>query len=247
MKRNRILFNIFLLLSCLSACHESGQQASADGSLQLPDNKIWAHRVNDTASAREKEKQFNGMELDIVYSPYQNKLFVCHNEEDTVNGLTLDQWFAALKNPKKNGYWLDVKNLNYYTADGIATLVQETLDNYQIADQAFLESSSEKALKIVKEHGLHTSLWVDNFHWSSIDTADWGDKVSQQVRFAQPDALSCEYRMFGALTEYFSDQRIFLWHTPATLNEENAKITRELCQHPSVRVVLVDYDHPIPY
>lgn len=243
----RNIFYIFFSLSCLCSCHGQNQPANTEGILRLPEKKIWAHRVNDTTTAKVKEQLFSGLEMDIVYSSYQNKLFVCHNEEDTVNNLTLNQWFSALKEPKKNGYWLDIKNLNYYTADAIVMLVREVLEKYDIVDQAFLESSSEKAIKKVKELGLHTSLWVDNFHWSNIDTVDWVNKVTKQIQVSHPDALSCEYRMFEALTEHFPDQFIFLWHTPAALNEENANLTRRLCKHPSVKIVLVDYDHPITY
>jgi len=98
----------------------------------------------------------------------------------------------------------------------------------------------------VKNHGLHTSLWVDNFYWTTIDTASWVEKINGQIQIANPDGLSCEYRMFGALTEWFPDKNIFLWHTPAELTPENAALTRTFCLHPSVKIVLVDYDEPIP-
>lgn len=246
MKRNHFILGMFLVLT-LMGCHRQQPSAVHDGWLQLPENKVWAHRVNDTLTAQAKEKLFGGLELDIIYSPSQNKLFVCHNEEDTLKGLTLQRYFASLKHPEKLSFWLDIKNLNTNTADTISVLIKEILNQYNLIDHAFLENPDSWALQKVKSHELHTSLWVDNFHWSGIDTASWVAKVNSQIATAHPDAISCEYRMFGALTEFFADQNIFLWHTPAPLTPENAELTKTFCRHPSVKIVLVDYDKPIEY
>ena len=70
--------------------------------------------------------------------------------------------------------------------------------------------SSVSTLQKVKELHLHTSLWVDNFYWTDIDTVDWINKVNKQIEELQPDAISCEFRMFDALTTYFPEQNIFL-------------------------------------
>lgn len=235
------ILSLFILLLVLSGCQEP--VAKSDGTLQLPQNKVWAHRVNDIATAQAKENAFGGMELDLVYSPYQNKLLVCHELEDTLHGLTLDQWFAALRHPSRHGYWLDVKGFNYNNADTISAMIRKTLEHYHIVDQAFVESWDPWALQKASQHQLHTSLWVDNFYWSDIDTTAWVEKVNRLMEIAHPDALSCEYRMFDALTTFFSRQNLFLWHTPAELTPENAALTKKLCQHPSVKIVLVDYDH----
>ena len=215
--------------------------------LRVPNNKIWAHRVNDTLAIHDKENQFGGMELDIIYSPYQDQLFVCHNDSDTINSLSLDLWLTSISHPKEHSYWLDVKNFNYYNAHPIATRIKEILQHHGIIDHAFIESSSVSALQKVKELHLHTSLWVDNFYWTDIDTVDWINKVNKQIEELQPDAISCEFRMFDALTTHFPEQNIFLWHTPAELTSENAELTRSFCRHPSVKIVLVDYDNPIEY
>ena len=246
MKRNPFLLGVLLLTLTLTGCQRQQLYVKLDGGLILPKNKVWAHRVNDTITAQTKSQRFLGMELDIVYSPSQNQLFVCHNEEDTIKGLTLSQYFSAIKPMKKLCFWLDIKNLNYFTADTISALVKKELDHYGIVDRAFLENYDSWALQKVKNHGLHTSLWVDNFYWTTIDTASWVEKINGQIQIANPDGLSCEYRMFGALTEWFPDKNIFLWHTPAELTPENAALTRTFCLHPSVKIVLVDYDEPIP-
>ena len=246
MKRNPILLGALLLSLAIIGCCRQQPPECPRGELILPNNKVWAHHVDDTLTAQVKAQRFDGMELDLVYAPNQNQMFVGHNIEDTLNGLTLHQFFTALKHPERLSFWLDIKNLNYNTADGISALVKAELKRYNLVDCAFLESSDSWALrKVKKDYGLHTSLWVDNFYWTDMDTVTWVEKVNSQIQTAHPDALSCEYRMFGALTTFFADQNIFLWHTPADLTPENVELTRTFCRHPSVKIVLVDYDEPI--
>lgn len=247
MKKNQLLFGTLLFVLAITGCRNPQPPVNLEGKLVLPSNKVWAHRVNDTLNAQSKAQRFDGLELDLIYSSNQNQLFVCHNDEDTLIGLTLSQYLGAIGHPENNCFWLDIKNLDSNTADAISALVRQELEPYGLVDRAFLENSNSWALQKVRDHGLHTSLWVDNFYWSSFDTAAWVEKVNRQIDIAHPDALSCEYRMFGALTEFFADQNIFLWHTPAELTPENAEMTRTFCRHPSVKIVLVDYDEPIDY
>lgn len=246
MKRNHLILGLLLIIVLLTGCHRQ-PTVEIDGGLQLPKKKVWAHHVDDTLTAQARERCFEGLELDLVYSSSQRQLFVCHNEMDTVKGLTLQQYLAALEQPEKLCFWLDIKNMDYATADSISVLIKETLKPYGLLDRAFLESPDQWALGKVKLNGLHTSLWVDSFYYSDIDTVSWVERVSRRIQTAQPDAISCEYRMFGALVQFFPEQNIFLWHTPAPLTPENAELTKTFCRHPSVKIVLVDYDQPIKY
>ena len=241
---NFVFQKLVSLVVLLWLCFGHGVSQDLSGTWQLPRNKVWAHRVNDIATAQAKENAFGGMEVDIIYSQFQNQLLVCHDTQDTLNGLTLEQWFAALQNPSEHGYWLDVKDLNYQSADTVSSMIRDILTRYNVVNLAFVESWDPWVLQKVKRHHLHTSLWVDSFQWSDLDTTAWVAKVNQLADIAQPDALSCEFGMFGALTEFFPQKNIFLWHTPAKLNLENVKLTLKLCQHPSVKIVLVDYNPP---
>ncbi|MBQ3991489.1 MAG: hypothetical protein II630_11585, partial [Bacteroidales bacterium] len=73
--------------------------------------------------AKEKSKHFNGLEVDVYYSEYQNKIFVGHNIEDTANNLQLDKWFDAIDNPAKKYFWIDFKNLSSKNADIAADII----------------------------------------------------------------------------------------------------------------------------
>lgn len=245
MKRIHLLPALLFMALLVTGCRRPPVQL--DGGLLVPCNKVWAHQVDDTLTAQAKEKLFDGMELNIVYSASQHQLFVGHNVMDTIKGLTLQQYLASLKRPQELCLWLDLKNITYNTADSISELIKELLTPYGLLDRAFVESTDPWSLEIVKYHGLHTSLWVESFYYQGIDTASWVEKVNERIQRAHPDAISCEYKMFGALTEFFPDHNIFLWHTPADMTPENVELTKTFCQHPSVKIVLVDYDQPIKY
>ena len=248
MRRKKcFFFSIILSLCTFCCCDRYYIPKMPEGQLRMPKNRVWAHKVNDLSVLKTKQRRFCGIELDLVYSFYQNKLFVCHDEEDTTKNLTLEKWFEAINHPQKHCYWIDVKNLNYFTADSISCMVKRILEQYNIVDQAFLESSNENGIIKARMHNLHTSLWVDNINWSHVDTATWINKTSRQIEEMHPDCISCEYRMFEALTKYFPDENILLWHTPAELTPENADLTCKFCRHPSVKIVLVDYDKPVKY
>ena len=223
------------------------QSCGNSDSLKLPSNKVWAHRVNTIAELQEKENLFEGLETDLLYSFHQNKIFVCHDVEDTIDGLTFGEWLGTLQSPQKHGYWLDIKDLNQYNCDTVVSLIKLELKKYNVEHRAFIENSSPSVLKRIKELGMHTSLWVTNLCWTKIDTTDWISEVQMFCDSCQPDALSCEWRMYGALTTFFPDKNIFLWHTPASCSPENMEITRSLCRNKSVKIVLVDYDEPCGY
>lgn len=241
--KKHLLILLFSAAMVLTSCTKKNE----DRTLILPENKVWAHRVNTIEEIQAKENSFEGMELDLFYSTYQNKLFVCHYDEDTIKNITLEKWLAAFKTPEKHCFWLDIKGLTLENCDTIVYNVKNNLKQYNLENKSFIENSSHKVLTRVKELGMHTSLWVENFLWSDIDTASWVNKVRQGCDICSPDALSCEWHMFGALTTFFPEKNIFLWHTPADETPENIEITREMCRNKSVKIVLVDYDEPVDY
>lgn len=230
---------LVILLSLLTNC--------AQHDFNYPQSKIWAHRVNDTASAREKSKMFDGLELDAIYSEHQDKIFVGHNIEDTANNLQIDEWFMHVDNPSQRCFWLDMKNLDKHNAQTISEKISCIMDKHKMKDNVFVESPDVNALKTIKKHGLRVILWTENPVWNDIDTATWIEHTKKKINELHPDAISNEANMYELLTENFPEQNIHLWQTPTIFNEENIEITRKLCRTKPVKVVLVDYNEPIDY
>ncbi|MBO7133178.1 MAG: hypothetical protein J6W06_03335 [Bacteroidales bacterium] len=235
----RTLAILVILLSLLTSCNRLD--------FNYPQSKIWAHRVNDTAAAREKSMKFAGLEVDVFYSAYQDKIFVGHNMEDTANGLQIEKWFKHVENPSHKCFWIDMKNLDRHNAKKISEKLLDIMDSYNMIDNMFVESTDLDALKTIKKLGLRTILWTDNPVWNNIDTATWIEHTRTKINELRPDAISNEAEMYELLTVNFPEQNIHLWQTPTILNEENIEITRKLCRNTSVKVVLVDYNEPIDY
>ena len=235
----RTLAILVILLSLLTNCSKPN--------FEYPQSKIWAHRVNDTASAREKSKVFDGLEVDAIYSEHQDKIFVGHNPEDTANNLQIEDWFSHVENPLQKCFWIDMKNLDQHNAKTISRKLQSIMDKLNMVDNLFVESTDVDALRTIKKSGLRTILWTDNPVWNNIDTATWIEHTRTKINELHPDAISNEAGMYELLTGNFPEQNIHLWQTPTILNEENIEITRRLCRNKSVKVVLVDYNEPIDY
>lgn len=230
----RYFFLLLIIITITTSCNNNN-------------SKIWAHRANDTTIAQQKESKFDGLEIDIYFSANDNQLYVCHDIEDTILHLTIDQWFSALESPKRHKYWLDTKNLTYSNADSIASIIIKTQKKYHIFNNIYIESWNSYGLLKIKQYPIKTLLWVESLNWKDIDTTIWAESTRKAIDLVKPDAISCEYGMYPLLCDSFPDIDIHFWHTPAEASEKNFTLTREICQRKNVKVVLVDYDEPINY
>lgn len=229
---------IIAFFSLLSSCNRPD--------FCYPESKQWAHRVNDTTAAKEKSKCFDGLEVDVYYSEYQNKIFVGHNIEDTANNLQLDKWFDAIDNPAKKYFWIDFKNLSSKNADKAADIICSIMESKGLDDNLFVESYDIKALKKIKKYGLRIILWTENLQWNNVDTATWIADTKSTIEELAPDAISNEDAMYELLIDHFPEQNIHLWQkTPKTHKKENTQRTYELCRNKTVKAVLVDYNEPL--
>ena len=241
-KKNNIVTILCVIALFFAGCNNN------NNAITYPNSKVWAHRVNDIAAAKEKSKCFDGLEVDAYYSEYQNKIFVGHDIEDTANNVQLDKWFDAISNPSEKYFWIDFKNLDTKNADKAADIILGIMSSQNMNDNVFVESYNVNALKKIKGYGLRTILWTENLKWNNVDTAQWIDDTKKMIEELSPDAISNEEAMYELLVEYFPEQNIHLWQkTPTMHKAENANRTRDLCRDKSVKVVLVDYDEPIEY
>ena len=236
---------IGLLYTCQYQAVKKSSEDEYVSSFKYPEGKTWAHGVNDTLTAQQKSARFDGIEVDLNFSSYQNQLFVGHELSDTVNLLSFDMWVKAIPYPQEHWYWIDMKNLNERNADSIADIILQVSEKYGIKHRLMVENKNEKALKILKDRGLYVILWVDNIYYSQRSSKAWLKLTRAQVKYLHPDALSCEYTMFPLLPQSFPKLNIHFWHTPNPYNAENVAATKNICSDTSVKVVLVDYDFPV--
>ena len=235
------LIILFLFFSCENSLPTPTE-------FNYPESKLWRHGVYSKYEAQELEGLFEGLEVDVIYSPEKNDIYVGRVEADTSKNLPLNEWLAMLNEPSKTYYWIDFKNLSYKNADQAFAVLNPLANKYGIKDVAFVESQDLEALKIAKDNDYHTILWVDNLHYwkkkTLKDTISVLNKIRKQIDILHPDAISCEYTMFPLLCDSFPEQNIHFWDTPKDYTPENVEFTKELCDRPNVKVVLVDYPTP---
>ena len=226
----------------IAACSR-GEITNTEQSALYGKSKIWAHQVDDTLAARVKSQNFEGLEVDLTYSKYQDKLFVGHEIVDSNRCLTFQRWVKAIPYPDSCRYWLDIKNLSVENADSVCKIILEALPNAR--NQVFVENMSEHALLKVKAHGLPVLLWINNPHWDGQTIEQWKEANKKKIELLKPNALSSWYQIFPLLSDTYPDMNIHYWHTPAEFSRKNVRFTKKVCRAKNVRVVLVDYDDPL--
>lgn len=97
-----------LIIVALFSC---GKNKDNEG-FQYPDSKVWKHGVYSKYDAQKFEDIFDGLEVDVIYSPEKDNIYVGRIVADTSKNLTLDEWFSVLKKPSELHYWIDFKNLS---------------------------------------------------------------------------------------------------------------------------------------
>ena len=136
----RVFFNLIILFTLFSC--------------EKPESKLWKHGVYSKYEAQELEGLFEGLEVDVIYSPEKNDIYVGRVEADTSKNLPLNEWLAMLKEPSKTYYWIDFKNLSYKNANQVFDVLNPLVDKYGIKDVAFVESQDLEALKIAERMDL---------------------------------------------------------------------------------------------
>lgn len=238
MKRITLLL---LLIVVATACR---RETSSLAPFEYPESKYWAHGVSTVELGRDKAALFEGLEVDICYSAWQNELFMAHDLWDTIKGLTLDMWLDSMPQPIGTCLWLDTKNLTTDNASRIAHLILSSARRHGIVDRVMVENWDHYALRIVRDSGLHVILWADNPWWSGIGEEEFLSKTRQQIDYLHPDAISGDYHNYPRLPDAFPDQNIHIWDTPRECNDTNLAHSRMIADNPAVKVVLVDYPTP---
>ena len=188
-----------LIIVALFSC---GKNKDNEG-FQYPDSKVWKHGVYSKYDAQKFEDVFDGLEVDVIYSPEKDNIYVGRVVADTSKNLTLDEWFSVLKKPAEMHYWIDFKNLSEKNVEQSIKVLNNLDEKYGFKKNAFVESKNLKVLKVVKENEFRTLLWVENIkYWKKKEHKDsvyLAKMIRSQIEELHPDAISCEYSMYPFL------------------------------------------------
>lgn len=248
MKKKHSLFIYLFVICILFVSCDKKNNIIFKHSCNYPDSKIWKHGVYSKYDAQNYEGVFDGLEVDVIYSPEKDNIYVGRVVADTSKRQTLDEWLSMLKEPNKTYYWIDFKNLSKQNAEQSIKILDDLNMKYGFKENAFVESQDLDALKIAKQYDFLTILWVDNIHYwrrqTRQDTISVVKTIRNKINKLQPDAISCEFTMYPLLCDSFPEQNIHFWDTPKDFTPENVEFTKRLCGNESVKVVLVDYPTP---
>lgn len=244
--RNFIRFICFLsallLIFGLSSCQNKGFKYSK--------SKIWRHGVYSKYDAAKFEKIFDGMEVDLIYSPARDNIYIGRVEGDENKNSSFDEWLAMLEKPSKLRYWIDFKNLSADNCEKAIQILDKITTKYHIKNKVMVESQELEPLQYARKNGFYIILWVDDLYWrrhEREDSIEVCNTIRNKINSLHPDAISGSYLMYPILCDTFPEQNIHYWDTPKKYTEQNALFTEKLCENKSVKVVLVDYDEPIDY
>lgn len=212
---------------------------------EYPDSKFWAHSVNSIEQIDKIAPLFDGMEIDIVYSEWQDELFVGHDLWDTCLKLTFQMWLDTIAEPASHHFWLDLKNLTTDNAPKVASKIIDAMKKYEIEGKVMVESKDIYALQTIQKSGIPIILWVESTYYTGDSERKWETLTKSKIERLHPNAISSDYHAFPLLPETFPDENIHIWDTPREYNDTNVAHTLKIADHPSVKVVLIDYPKPL--
>lgn len=237
----RKLHILFLMLYSLIGCKETETTDDIifDFGINITSDKVWAHRFNVLNNNYHKLDEFRGVEIDVFYESNQNSFIVKHDIEDV--GIDLEMFLDSVLAYKKTPIWIDYKNMNMETANGIKTL-KNIISNRNLIDYCFVESYYLGSLKKAKGQ-LLTSFWTGS-HFipesragqDSLFLSDYS-----KLNLSDFNMLSAPHNMFEFFSYYFPNTKCNYWLN-GTLGTEEINRVKKIASAPNTNIILIDGD-----
>lgn len=136
-------------------------------------NKFWLHRVNSVEKQKEFSDKYAGLEFDIIF--HSDKMaFENSHDADDFRKYNLEEQFKTYQNlGKKNGLWLDFKNLSNNNKEDALFVLEGLLAKYKIDKKlVWVESQNWKSLKTFRDAGYRTSYYFPYYNFKKIKQAE---------------------------------------------------------------------------
>lgn len=205
--------------------------------------KFWAHHGYSLKGAPYSildiqfavNEGFDGVELDLFYSPELNTFLVAHHEpiSDT---LLIEDVLDVSGNLIH--YWFDLKNLNSQNVGEVIIRLEELNELYQLQHHFMVESKDAKNLQQLTEKGIHTCLWLNSprpqnffrFHfWKMVN------KIT--LVFYDYDAISIPYYIYKN-KEY---QDFYKFNTCTWLGNDMVDLYKnDAANNKQLKIILID-------
>jgi hypothetical protein len=204
--------------------------------------KVWVHRVNSVERAVRMAKEYEGMEIDVVYDSSAGYFDVGHPPTPSA-GLSLDRLLAAVPDIGSHYFWIDFRNLTDANAPAACGLLLAIARKYGIVGNMIVESINPKALSIFTTKGFYTSYYL--FPASELDTMNPGQvtmyykEVKANLASSNVNALSVSYRGLPFVAKYFPDGDILTWYRERDRDLRYYATLAYLKRQSRVKVILV--------
>jgi heptose-I-phosphate ethanolaminephosphotransferase len=204
--------------------------------------KVWLHRVNSIPRARRMARQFQGMEIDVMYDAATDVFDIGHPPEPSI-GLSLDSLLAAVPDVGHHYFWIDFRNLSDANASAACTRLTAIAAKYGLVSHMIVESIRPAALACFGDHGFYTSYYLfPEFSLPAMSTAQraaYYEEVKAGLAASSVTAVSMSYENLPFVDRYFPDADVLLWYREPSRNLRYYATLAYLKARRHVQVVLI--------
>lgn len=208
-----------------------------------PQERLFIHQVNTVRRAKNKDRSYNGYELDLLPETAGGELFVAHDESALPGKVKLADIFSAVKNPQDKTYWLDLKT--ELTPAQLDEILQ-TARQFNVPEQNLLfETVPGPTAKLINQKGLALLLQLtDGFDEDEKDPAKRAEinrRALAEWTEYRPAAVTASFGKYPYLRAYFPDMPKAVYYS-ATRRPSLKKpfMVRHIQKDPSVRIFMID-------
>jgi hypothetical protein len=203
--------------------------------------KIWVHRVNSLLKQDEVINDYEGVELDIVWT---GKGFDVNHPPAKSIGLSLEEFLENTHGFKNKGVWLDYKNLDVTNYKVSAQYLDSLITSIGISrKQIYVESKSPEYLVPFIKYNFKTSYYLPSglriLPQDSIPSMV--SSIKENVSYSSEIYLSAPFWDYQFMKEHFPERKKLLWYLGGLDNVKTKYAFYKTLMDPQVKVVLRPY------
>lgn len=210
---------------------------------KAPQNGLFIHRVNTVRRAKNKDKSYNGYELDLMPDEPGEELFVAHDSNALPGKVKLADIFSAVKRPQDKTYWLDLKT--ELTPAQLDEILQTARQFNVPPENLLFETVPGSTARLINKKGLGLLLQLpDGFDEDGKDPAKRA-QINRQALAEwteyRPAAVSASFGKYPYLRAYFPDMPKAVYYS-ATRRPSLKKpfMARHMKEDSSVKIFMID-------
>lgn len=204
-------------------------------------NKIWGHKANSLDRIKKAEKNFIGLEIDLIYVKDHNIFDVRHPPDKSIN-LSLENCLAEIENNDMK-LWLDIKNLNQNNSTAIFNRIDNLIKKYGFSKRnVLIESSNSKSLKKFTNADYSVSYYIPYLHTLSNEERKKSvAQIKNVLKLQNNIGISSTCLSYSILKEEFPEIKKNIWCLGNTRTLIKCFEIREMLEDTSVNIVLVTF------